>query len=205
MRLRINRGISKLIHDVRGKGAEESCSTDQETISWDDLKELYRQSTYASRGIRLKDVCQGSSIYFPASAAQKKPGKSPELVKHLDTLQRKLEQKQYDAMVKDVTAGERRAREQEGVSFGGYKEQIRFGAHVMSMMAVFFMFGYSASYRVFQSQSHRILCGIVLMFCGMIMETILLILKENKGPPATTGKTRMNFPTSGGGVKPHQA
>ncbi len=202
MKLRVTASISKLIDDVK---KEERCSEEvsqQETVSWDELKELYMRSGYASRGITLKSVCQGSSIDLPKAKVRRTDGKSAELVRHLEMLQRQLEQKQYDAMVKDVTVGERLAREREELSFSGYKEYMRFGVHVMSMMAVFFMFGYAASYRVFHTESLRILCGVVLMFCGMVMETILLVIKENKIPPRV--KKRMNIPTAYG-VKPHQA
>lgn len=213
MKLRVNRDIAALLQEVRTSVNGRERGEQQDTISWDELKDLYMQSGYASRGIRLKTICQGSSIEPDKTVSLGSVGgqkKSPELVKHLEQLQRRLDQKLYDDMVKDVTVGERRAREQEGVSFRGYTEQMRFGAHVVSMMAVFFMFGYMASYRLFESESHRILCGIVLMFCGMVMETVLLCLKENKVHHSASSlekkkkkdKTRMNIPTTG---KQHQA
>lgn len=202
MKLRVTESISTLIHDVEKNDLDVDGIENQETISWDNLKELYRRSGYASKGIRLRAICQGSSIELPKVRVRRTDGKSPELIKHLDQLQRRLDQKRYDAMVKDVTAGERVARQRETFSFSGYKEYMRFGAHVLSMMAVFFMFGYAASYRIFHAESLRILTGIVLMFCGMVMETILLVIKENKG--SSKPKKRMNTPTMSGD-KLHQA
>lgn len=204
MRLRVTESISKLIRDVEKEDRSSDDVIHQETVTWNELKELYTRSGYASRGITLKRVCHGSSIDFPRVRRRRTDGKSPELVRHLEMLQRQLDQKQYDAMVKDVTAGERLARERHDMSFSGYKDYMRFGVHVMSIMAVFFMVGYAASYRVFHSESLRILCGVVLMFCGMVMETILLVIKENK--ITLQGKKRMNIPTAGGPrEKPHKA
>lgn len=78
-------------------------------------------------------------------------GKSPKLVKHLEELQKKLDQRLYDEMVKDVTEGERKLKEKYDYGLSTYKDQLRYGAHVMSMMAAFFAFGYVASLTVFSS------------------------------------------------------
>lgn len=220
MRLRVNEKISELIdlvsqNDVKtGRrpspaGLTEACDTEQKTILWDELKTLYGKSDYQSRGITLRSICQGSSIHLAAMSKNhegRAPGKSPELIKHLADLQRRLDQKLYNDMVNDITIRERHAREHEHVSFRTYKDQLRYGVHVISMMVVFFIFGYTASYRVFHSDGYRLLCGIVLMFCGMIMETLLLVLKENKADFSTQieKKNGMNIPTEVRG-KPHQS
>lgn len=78
-------------------------------------------------------------------------GKSPELVKHLEELQKRLDQRLYDDMVKDVTEEERKLKEKYDNGLSTYKDQLRYGAHVMSMMAAFFAFGYVASLTVFSS------------------------------------------------------
>lgn len=96
-------------------------------------------------------ICRGGgldldSFYNDSIHAVSKPnGKTPELVAHLESLQRKLDQQRYDTMVKDVTEAERRAKEAADSSLVTYKDQLRFGVHVITMMGAFFVFGYVGS------------------------------------------------------------
>ena len=90
MKLRVNRDIAALLQEVRTSVNGRERGEQQDTISWDELKDLYRQSGYASRGIRLKTICQGSSIEPDKTVSLGSVGgqkKSPELVKHLEQFQ----------------------------------------------------------------------------------------------------------------------
>jgi hypothetical protein len=51
---------------------------------------------------RPPQLCAGSGVSLPSRP--KPAGKPAELQQHLDRLQRRLEQQQYDRMVYDVTA-----------------------------------------------------------------------------------------------------
>ena len=166
------------------------------TVSWRNLAAAYELSDYASRHVSLRSVCRGSEVAFeradyaptggngnggPSSSARRTNPfeKSSELTTLLDELQRRLDQKRYDHMVRDVTARERRAEAARDTSLSAYKEQMRFGAHVISMMAVFFLMGYFASHRVFpDSAAARLLCGVVGMFAAMVVETLLFAIKD---------------------------
>jgi hypothetical protein len=48
----------------------------------------------------LREACQGGGLVLASPKPRKK---SPELLARLETLQRQLEQQQYDRMVRDVT------------------------------------------------------------------------------------------------------
>lgn len=166
------------------------------TVSWRNLAAAYERSDYASRHVSLRSVCRGSEVAFersdyaptrgngnggPSSSARRtKPfEKSSEVTTLLEELQRRLDQKRYDHMVRDVTARERRAEAAKDSSLSAYKEQMRFAAHVISMMAVFFLMGYFASHRVFpDSDAARLLCGVVGMFAAMVVETLLFTIKD---------------------------
>jgi hypothetical protein len=183
MRLAVTPAIRQLMDDVGHKELDEVGAEDA-TVAWNDLKQMYARSDYAARYVPLRLVCKGSSIAFDrpggkcngASSSQK----SEELVKHLEELRKQLDQKLYDRMVRDVTARERHAEAARGTSLAVYKEQMRFGAHVVSMMAVFFLFGYFASSRVVASDAFRVLCGALGMFAAMVMETMLFIIRDTK-------------------------
>ena len=209
MEIYVNNSIQKLIDDVRASEVSvtesdpslDPCTSVQtksalnsDRIGWSELKQLYEASDYKSRGISLRDVCQGTGLVL------EKPGKvstkSRELVRHLKCLQEKLDRKKYDEMVRAVTRRERQAaKDREYLSFQSYKEQMRFGAHVLTMMAVFFLFGYAISYRLFQSNAYRSACGIVFMFLSMVFETLLFVMKSSKQKPQVPIPKKMNIPT----------
>ncbi len=202
MRLVVTPAIRRLLEDAR-----HPCPDDP-TISWSDLKAAYARSDYAARQRSLRSVCRGSSIALDAldalDAETRPPSpsvatcgsdesmmmrsatsstKSEDLQSHLRALQNRLDQKLYDRMVRDVTVEERCAEAARHVSFSSYKEQMRFGAHVISMMVVFFIFGYVAATRVVTSDALRVLCGVVGMFAAMVMETALFIFREARETP----------------------
>jgi len=191
MRLVVTQTIRQLMEDAGHPYPDDS------TVSWSDLKEAYARSDYAARQVSLRSVCRGSSIAFdadtPARHSSSATGnsdeplpkcrampstKSQELRDHLQALQNRLDQRLYDHMVRDVTAQERCAEAAKDVSFSNYKEQMRFGAHVISMMVVFFLFGYFAATHVVASDAFRVLCGAVGMFAAMVMETALFIFRD---------------------------
>lgn len=87
-------------------------------------------------------VCQGSGLVFPPPP--KPQGKTPELQKHLEQLQARLEQQHYDAMVADVTQAECAAAALREGGLQTYKQQLSFGAHILLMMAAFYAFGHLA-------------------------------------------------------------
>lgn len=157
---------------------------ERDSVTWDDLKRMYAVSGYSERHIGIKKVCEGSSIIVARENKKKEDsgprGKSPELVKHLEGLQKKLDQRLYDDMVKDVTEGERKLKEKYDYGLSTYKDQLRYGAHVMSMMAAFFAFGYVASLAVFSSLGARLVVAIVLMFGAMVVETLLFVIRMQK-------------------------
>lgn len=98
-------------------------------------------------------LCSGGSVVLPTPPP--KTGKSPELQAHLDKLQRQLDQKRYDAMVKDVTEAERKAQEEaESGGLKTYKQQMSYGVHVVAMMAAFYLFGQFAGRAITDNRAY---------------------------------------------------
>jgi hypothetical protein len=87
-------------------------------------------------------MCRGSSISLPPPPPR--PAPNPELRAHLDRLALKLEQARYDAMVEDVTRGERAAAKASEGGLATYRQQMSFGMHVLVMMGTFYAFGHVA-------------------------------------------------------------
>jgi len=208
MRVYVTQSIRELVSRSRGEGYAAStgsstspCGHQQgqspeidtdDTIEWDELKRIYKASGYAEKGISLEDVCRGGGIYTGEQNKVPPSTKSAQLVRHLEKLQKALDQKRYDEMVRCVTSKEKKWKESAG--FHSYREQMRYGAHVLSMMAVFFAFGYALAWRLFDSMAYRAVCGIVSMFIAMVLECVLFILRFSKDVPFPATK-KMNIPT----------
>ena len=208
MRLVVTPLMRQLLRDAEHPDIDPGITT----ISWRDLTAAYEQSDYAARNVSLRSLCLGSEVVFEridyapmASSNNLKSSrgdrirrntaseKSPELASLLEELQRRLEQRRYDDMVRDVTARERLAEAAKDTSLSAYKEQLRFGAHVISMMAVFSLLGYFASFRLFPQADRvaaRLLCGVVGMFTAMVVETVLFVIRD--GSRGTGVETRRN-------------
>lgn len=209
MRVYVTQSIRELVSRSRGEGYAAStgsstfpCDHQQgqsleidtnATIEWDELKRIYKASGYAEKGISLEDVCRGGGIYTGEQNKVPPSTKSADLVRHLEKLQKALDQKRYDEMVRCVTSKEKKLKESAG--FHSYREQMRYGAHVLSMMAVFFAFGYALAWRLFDSMAYRAVCGIVSMFIAMVLECVLFILRCSKDVPFPATK-KMNIPTT---------
>lgn len=210
MRVYVTQSIRELVSRSRGEGyaASTSSSTSpcdhhqqgqspesntDDTIEWDELKRIYKASGYAEKSISLEDVCRGGGIYTGEQNKVPPSTKSPQLVRHLEKLQKALDQKRYDEMVRCVTSKEKKWEDSTG--FHSYREQMRYGAHVISMMGVFFAFGYALGWRLFDSMAYRAVCGIVSMFIAMVLECVLFILRSSRDVPFRATK-KMNIPTT---------
>ena len=91
----------------------------------------------------LDDLCKGSSISFPAPPPRQR---SEALQKRLADLQADLDNKQYAAMVQDITEKERYSKEQQQDNmFPTTKLQLSFGIHVLVTMGTFFALAYYAA------------------------------------------------------------
>jgi hypothetical protein len=88
----------------------------------------------------LEEICKGSSISFPTPPARQR---SAALQKRLADLQADLDNKQYAAMVQDITEKERFSKEQQQDNFfPTTKLQLSFGLHVLVTMGTFFALAY---------------------------------------------------------------
>ena len=107
-------------------------------------------------------LCRGGGLALSPPAPRS--GKPPGLQAHLDRLRVKLEQHQYDAMVADVTEGERRAKEASEGGLATYRQQISFGLHVLAMMGAFYLFGHLAGMAITTNRAYvsfRSVCVLI--------------------------------------------
>lgn len=173
----------------------------QSHVSWRFLASIVQQLRASSKEkqLWLHRVCLGSKLYLPEVS---KAPRSPELVKRLEKIQAKLDQQEYDRMVADITVDERAAEERRKEILPNYRLQMTFGAHVIVTMGAFYAMAYYASRLVGASEVWALLCGVLGLTFGMLLETILLITRSNMpatpplwkklsaGQPKTKAKTR---------------
>ncbi|CAL8469465.1 g9006 [Coccomyxa elongata] len=151
-------------------------------ISWKLLKEVamaVKERWGDARKPWLHRICAGSSLVLKPP---KPRVKSAALQARLALLQRQLEQKQYDAMVHDITTAEREAEAKSEGCIVTYKAQLSVGLHIVVMMGTFFAAGYLGVSYLSTDPMHHVVGGLVGMICAMLMETVLLIIRTTVPP-----------------------
>ncbi|KAG2432918.1 hypothetical protein HXX76_008648 [Chlamydomonas incerta] len=184
--LRVTEGVATLLEDAA------SCSSipqdvredarklrGAEQIDWSSLKavaDAYRAAN-PSKPVYLHKLCSQRDVILPSPPVKEK---SPELVARLAKLQAQLDNKRYDAMVADVTAAERKADELRGV-LPNARLQLSFGAHVLVAMFTFWATAFYGTKIWFGwDPLWSGLAGAVGLACGLIIETVLLIIRTNR-------------------------
>ncbi|KAG2448812.1 hypothetical protein HYH02_006163 [Chlamydomonas schloesseri] len=184
--LRVTEGVATLLeeaascssipNDVR-EDARKLRAADQ--IDWSSLKAVADAYRTANPGkpVYLHKLCSQRDVVLPSPPVKEK---SPELVARLAKLQAELDNKRYDAMVADVTAAERKAEELRGV-LPNARLQLSFGAHVLVTMFTFWATAYYGTKIWFGWDAlWSGMAGVVGLTCGLLIETILLIIRTNR-------------------------
>lgn len=166
----------------------------KEVVPWALLKRLCFElragsgssSAIGGEGPWLHQAAKGARLVFEAPPQRVR---SPELEARLQILQRNLDQRNYDAMVQDVTSAERKAREASQTNYGTYKQQLSFGVHVTVMMGTLYAVGHMAGGALHPDPIFKVVGGLVGLIAAMLLEATLLILRtgfeSDKASPAT--------------------
>lgn len=101
--------------------------------------------------------------------------KSEELKARLRKLADLAERSEYEELVKDITP-----RKNTNEPFSSYKDQLGFGLHVVAIMFTGYLVGYFAFRALFgQSPVMNVAGGIFGLVCGMLLETLLFIIRTS--------------------------
>lgn len=183
----------------------EACRTSK-TVAWATLKQLHGCSNIADRPL-LHQLCQGSAVLLHPP---KPRVRSKALQERLSKLQSDLDDKKYAEMVSDITAKEREAQEMRNSILPTFRLQASFGIHVIVTMGTFFAIGWYAGKVSFKSDAWAGLGGALGLTFGMLLETLLLIIRSNRPAPLEermphlTDPQRWRRPARGGSSRPKQ-
>mmetsp|Transcript_8917 Transcript_8917/g.29488 ORF Transcript_8917/g.29488 Transcript_8917/m.29488 type:complete len:212 (+) Transcript_8917:58-693(+) len=131
-------------------------------------------------GPYMHKIAAGSGLALDKPPVREKP---PELVARLKRLQEAEDQRKYDSMVEDVTKAEREAVAiAEGGGMRTYKEQLGFGLHVIAMMGTCFAIGHVGARGLRDDPVIRMLAGVLGAAMGLLIETLLLIIRSSRLP-----------------------
>eukprot|EP00282_Hemiselmis_andersenii_P011653 CAMPEP_0114141636 /NCGR_PEP_ID=MMETSP0043_2-20121206/18016_1 /TAXON_ID=464988 /ORGANISM="Hemiselmis andersenii, Strain CCMP644" /LENGTH=194 /DNA_ID=CAMNT_0001235795 /DNA_START=151 /DNA_END=735 /DNA_ORIENTATION=- len=122
----------------------------------------------------LHEILSGSSIATPPPLPRKT---NPENQKRLAKIKRDLEEREYAEMVKDVRRSEIAAEEVGEVQT--YKAQLGEGMSIIFSKATAFAIGYYASRTIHGiDRIHNIICGLVGLIVGLMVDGTLLVLRS---------------------------
>ncbi|KAB8086535.1 uncharacterized protein [Oryza sativa Japonica Group] len=137
----------------------------------------------ASPGARppLRRLLHGADFLL---SSPKPRDKSDELKARLDKLREMQERKEYAELVRDVAPP---AKEDSPELFSSYKDQIGFGLHVVLIMFTGYLVGFVAFRALFNNSPVMNAAGGILgLVGGMLMETVLFIIRSSSKELATS-------------------
>ncbi|PKA55707.1 hypothetical protein AXF42_Ash011999 [Apostasia shenzhenica] len=125
-------------------------------------------------GVRPSVISLFFGIDFVFSSPKPRE-KSEELKARLMKLAEMMERKEYEELVKDVAP-----RREKPEPFSSFKDQIGFGLHVVLIMFTGYLVGFASFRALFhQSAVMNAAGGILGMVCGMLLETVLFIIRAS--------------------------
>ena len=163
------------------------CSSSSSTIRWPVLKaivgDVNRPSSSSGQVHHLHELCKGASLSFPQPPPR--PPRPKELDERNKMLEEKLDEKEYQSWVADVTQAERSAEElrEQASLLPTFRLQIGFTLHLIVTMCTFYAIFYVASVYLGADKMHpvwRHLAGVAGFTFGMLLETLLLIIRTNR-------------------------
>ncbi|KAF8728208.1 hypothetical protein HU200_018798 [Digitaria exilis] len=122
----------------------------------------------------LRGLLQGAEFVLPIPKPREK---SDELKARLEKLREMQERKEYAELVRDVAPP---SRNDGPEPFSSYKDQIGFGLHVVVIMFTGYLVGFATFKAVFNNSPVLNAAGGILgLVCGMLVETILFIIRTS--------------------------
>nr|XP_043629346.1 uncharacterized protein LOC122600659 [Erigeron canadensis] len=127
----------------------------------------------------LRSLLSGSNFILNSPQPREK---SEELKARLRKFEEAAERKAYKELVKDITP-----KRDESEPFSSYKDQIGFGLHVALTMFTCYLVGYYTFRALFgHSPVMHAAGGILGLVLGMLVETVLFIIRTNSQDRKTT-------------------
>jgi hypothetical protein len=169
--------------------SSEPCSS--ATIRWPLLKSIVEDLNRKGGGYLLHELCKGSNLSFPQPPPR--PPRPKELDERNKILQDRLDEKQYQGWVADVTQKERAANElrEEAALLPTFWLQVGFTMHLIVTMGTFYAIFYVASIYVGVDRIHPVwthLAGVAGLTFGLLLETFLLIIRSNRPERMNRGR-----------------
>eukprot|EP00976_Prorocentrum_cordatum_P048935 987607-Prorocentrum_minimum.AAC.1 len=158
-----------------------SLLTSDESIPWVVLRNvcsaLRAASGESNVGPWLHQVAAGGGLDLKPPPTRTK---GPELEARLKKLRVLEEERKYAELTSDVRVKERLANDTE--HFSTFKEHIGFGTHVIVVMFTLFLLGHHAAKHVSESPIIQISGGLFGAIIGMMVETLLFIIRASRDP-----------------------
>lgn len=148
-------------------------SFDEDSVSFSLVKTLCLKLRQKNRGPWIDEVCKGSKIILRPPPKRQK---SPELLKRLEELQNREDERKYQAMVKNVAKGD--FVDTSFQLLPSFRLQIAFGAQVVLTMVVFYLLGSYGSRMYSTNPTIQALGGVLGLTFGLILETTLFIIRS---------------------------
>jgi len=182
-------GIKQLLHqastssdipvEMRTQAGE--LLSNKEAIPWKMLHglcaTLREASTDSTAGPWLHKIAADGGLDLKPPPPKTK---NPELVARLQKLRVLEEERKYQDLTSDVDFKERTAKETE--HFSSFREHIGFGTHVIVVMFTLFLLGHHAAKHFSELQIIHITGGLVGAILGLMVETLLFIIRTSRDP-----------------------
>ncbi|XP_074559873.1 uncharacterized protein LOC141815906 [Curcuma longa] len=143
----------------------------ESSVSYRSLRSIWHALPPSDRPA-LRHLFKGADFVF---SSPKPREKSEELKARLRKLAELSERREYQELVKDIVP-----KKQAVEPFSSYKDQIGFGLHVVLIMFTGYLVGFSAFRALFNHSAVMNTAGGILgMVCGMLLETVLFIIRTS--------------------------
>ncbi|EEF34723.1 uncharacterized protein LOC8289071 [Ricinus communis] len=166
----------------------------QHNVQYKSLRSIWIASPHSTRPDLIR-LFSGSELVLTSPKPREK---SEELKARLRKLEELAERNAYQELVKDITP-----RKDEIEPFSSYKDQLGFGLHVALTMFTGYLVGYAAFRALFgHSPAMSAAGGILGLVCGMLVETLLFIIRTSSQDPRKSTSSRSS--TSASTLKKNQ-
>ncbi|KAA8522041.1 hypothetical protein F0562_012645 [Nyssa sinensis] len=159
---------SHLSEDLRQAA---STLSSQPSVPYRPLRSIWFSSDSSTRPDLLR-LLSGSNFVFTSPKPREK---SEELKVRLRKLAEIADRNAYEELVKDIAP-----KKEVNEPFSSYKDQLGFGLHVVLTMFTGYLVGYAAFRALFgHSPVMNAAGGILGLVCGMLLETLLFIIRTS--------------------------